>query len=79
MKVGYDVWLSERVKELLDEGTIPQLFTIIENDLKLEWMQSPSDKPDERERLYHQIHALNLLRIRMETLVNNLRFDKDRL
>lgn len=79
MKMGYNVWLSERVKELLDEGTMSQLFSIIEEDLTKEWMQSPSDQPDERERLYNQIHALNLMRIRMETLINNLRFDKDRL
>ncbi|AWY03083.1 hypothetical protein SCYZ1_58 [Pseudomonas phage SCYZ1] len=76
-KMGYGIWLSERVRELLDEGTLPQLFQAVEDDLKGEWLSSPPGDVELRERIYNQIHALGLVRLRMEILVNDLKFRND--
>lgn len=73
-KVGYGIWLSERVRELLDEGTLSQLFQCVEDDLKGEWISSPPEDTELRERIYNQIHALSRVRLRMEILVNDLKF-----
>lgn len=76
-RMGYGIWLSERVRELLDEGTLSQLFNVVEEDLKKEWISSPPGDTELRERLYNQIHALGLMRLRMEILVNDLKFRND--
>ena len=73
--MGVPIYLSERVNELLQEGTLTEIFSLIDADIKHEWSQMPTQ--DQRDALYHEIQALGRLRIKLETLVNNLRFQKD--
>lgn len=77
MKVGHGIWLSDRVKELLDEGTLKQLFKIVEDDMKGEWLSTPPDAVAAREQIYNQLHALNRVNLKMEVLLNELMFRKD--
>lgn len=72
MRLGYDVHLSQRVKELLDEGTLEQIMDQVLEDLKEELITSPSGATDAREALYHEIHALTRVRLRLSTVVNDL-------
>lgn len=74
MKIGYDVYLSDRVNELLEEGTIKEVFTLLEDDLKGSWLSTAPEDTATREGIYRQLHSLNLLRIKMETLVTNIKF-----
>lgn len=77
MKMGYDVFLSERVRELIDEGTLSQVVQLIETDLRDSWARTTPQDTESRESLYHQLHALGLFKIRLETLINDLRFNGD--
>lgn len=72
MRLGYDSSLSMRVKELLDEGTLEQIMDQVLEDLKEELIASPSDAIASREALYHEIHALTRVRLRMATVVSDL-------
>lgn len=72
MRLGYDSSLSMRVKELLDEGTLEQIMDQVLEDLKEELIASPSDASASREALYHEIHALTRVRLRMATVVSDL-------
>lgn len=72
MRLGYDVQLSQRVKELLDEGTLEQIMDQVLDDLKEELITSPSSATDTREALYHEIHALTRVRLRLSAVVNDL-------
>lgn len=72
MRLGYDSSLSMRVKELLDEGTLDEIMDQVLEDLKEELITSPSDATTTREALYHEIHALTRVRLRMQTVVNDL-------
>ncbi len=59
MRLGYDITLNIRVKELLDDGTLGQIIAQVQDDLDGEWKAtSPSDSAT-RELIYHEIHALN--------------------
>lgn len=73
-KLGLPIYLSERVNELLNEGTLTELFNLIDGDIKDEWLRLPST--DAREALYHEAQALTRVRLKIETLVNNLRFQR---
>lgn len=77
MKVGHGIWLSDRVRELLDEGTLRQLFDIVEEDLKGEWLATPPDAVATREQIYCQLHALSRVNLKMQVLLNELMFRKD--
>jgi hypothetical protein len=72
MRLGYDSSLSIRVKELLDEGTLGKIMDQVLEDLKEELITSPPDAIASREGLYHEIHALTRVRLRMQTVVNDL-------
>ncbi len=72
MRLGYDVQLSMRVKELLDEGTLQQIMDQVLDDLKAELVQSAPEAVALREQLYHEIHALNRVNLRLQTVVNDL-------
>lgn len=74
MKLGHSVYLSERVYELLEEGTLAEVFKIVEDELKGSWAATPPGDSVARESVYHQLHALSLLRMRLESLVTEIRF-----
>lgn len=76
-RMGVPIYLSERVQELLNEGTLTEIIKLIEADLKDSWIATPTTDQAARESYYYQLHALGLLRIKMETLVNNLRFQRN--
>ncbi len=73
-KIGYSVYLSERVNELLEEGTLSEIFDLVDKDLRDEWVATPPQDPATRESIYHTLHALSLLRIKLETVVAQVRF-----
>ncbi len=75
-KVGYDFYLSSRTQELLEEGCLTKIFELVDKDLRGAWATTLPQDTQARESLYHQIHALSLLRINIETLVNNLKFPR---
>lgn len=70
MRIGYDITLNERVKELLTDGTITQILAIIEKDIEGEWKHS-SDLED-RERIWHELHALNRVNLKLQSIVGEL-------
>lgn len=78
MRLGYDISLSERVKELLDEGTLDKICSQVIVDLEGEWKATLPQDTATRESLYHQIHAMNLLQTRMKAVVNDLLFAEGR-
>ena len=73
LKLGYDVYLSERVEELLREGTLEEIIKLVESDLKGEWVSTSPDDSKTRELIYHEIHALNRLQLKLTAVVDSLR------
>lgn len=73
--MGLPIYLSERTQELLNEGTLSEIMNLIESDLKELWGQTP--EPALREALYHELQALTRVRLKITTLVDNLRFQRD--
>lgn len=73
MRLGYDIYLCERVKELLDEGTLDQIIAQVQKDLDGEWKTTAPQDSTSRELIYHEIHALSRIQIRMNTLITELR------
>lgn len=72
MRLGYDLALSERLKEFLDEGTLNRIMDQVMEDMKGELIAThPSDSAT-REILYHEIHALGRVRLRLSTIVSDL-------
>lgn len=78
IKFGYSHYLSDRVEELLTEGTLEELLKLIESDLDQEWKSTPPEDSKTRELLYHEVHALNRIHIKMATIVDSLKMAKRR-
>lgn len=72
MRLGYDITLNERVKELLDEGTLDKIMSQVTADLEEEWKNTSPQDSATRESIYHELHALSRVNIRLKSLVNDL-------
>lgn len=78
MRLGYSISLSERLKEFLDEGTLNQIMDQVMEDMKEELISTPPSDSLIREQLYNEIHALQRVRLRMNTVVSDLLFAERR-
>lgn len=74
MKIGHSVYLTERVYELLEEGTLAEVFKIVEDEIRDSWAATPPGDTQARESLYNQLNGLSMLRLRMEALVAEIRY-----
>lgn len=72
--MGIPIYLSERARELFQEGTFSEIMQLIETDLKEEWAQTP--EPERRETLYHELQALTRVNLKVKVLVDNLLFQR---
>lgn len=72
MRLGYDISLSERAKELLTEGTLDKIMSQVTADLEEEWKGTAPQDSATRESIYHELHALSRVNIRIKSLVNDL-------
>ncbi len=73
-KMGYSLYLSERVEELLREGTLQEILKLVECDLQEEWKRTPPNDTNTRELIYHEIHALNRIDLKLQAIVDSLSF-----
>lgn len=74
-RMGLPIYLSERAQELIQEGTLTEIFNMIESDMKDEWGRAP--EATQREALYHELQALTRVRLKLTMLVDNLRFQRN--
>lgn len=78
MRLGYNISLSERIKELLDEGTLNQIMDQVVEDVKEELIQTAPHDTATREQLYNAVHALQRVRIRLAAIVQDILFAEGR-
>lgn len=76
MKRNTDIYLSERVQELLKDGSLTQIIEHVRSELNDEWRNSHPNETQERELIYHEIHALNRVETMLQTVVQDLLFQR---
>lgn len=74
LKFGYSLHLSEHVERLLADGTLDEIFKLVEGEIDDQWKSTPPSDTATREQLYHEVHALNRVRIKMASIVDSVRF-----
>ncbi len=75
-KIGYDLYLSDRVQELLEEGTLREIIKLVEDELRDEIFTTTPDDSSQREQIYHEMHALNRIQLKLIGIVDELKFAK---
>lgn len=76
LKYGYPVHLTDRIEQLMDDGTLLELFKIIEGEIDQEWKRTPPDAQSARELLYHELQALYRIQIKLQTIIDSLKYAK---
>ncbi len=77
-KMGYDLYLSDRVQELLQEGTLNEIIELVVQDLREDIFRTAPSDALQREQIYHEMHALTRIQLKMQTIVDSLRFEERR-
>lgn len=77
MKAGYSIYLTDRVKELLDEGTLDEVLNLVRADLEREWVSTAPSDVSTRESTYHELHALSRVEIRLKSIISDLIFSRE--
>lgn len=60
---------GQRTAEWYEKPIIQQIFAELRADIKELWSQTPSSDEDERERLYRQVHGLDMLQSRILEII----------
>lgn len=76
MRMGYDVFLSDACQKFIEDGALAKIFAIIKQDLMEELVSTPPGATADRERIYHEIHALAMVDLKMQAIVDSLRFPR---
>ena len=71
-KFGYSMYLSERVEELIREGTLDEILKLIGDELNNEWKSTTPEDSKTRELIYHELHALNRLHLKLSAIISDL-------
>lgn len=74
MKLGYDLSLSERLEELLGDETFGEILRLVEAELKDEIFKTPDQS--QRDQIYHEMHALGRVQLRLQALVDSLKMQR---
>ena len=74
-RMGVPIYLSEKALELFQEGTLTEIMNLIESDMKDQWAQTPD--ATQRDALYHELQALTRVRLKIQSLVDNLKFQRN--
>ena len=78
LKFGYEVYLSDRVEELLREGTLDEILKLCKADLEGEWAKTLPKDSETRELIYQELHALGRVQLKLQAVVDSLKFAKRR-
>jgi hypothetical protein len=73
--MGVPIYLSEKARELFQDGTFSEIMALLEQDLKDEWASSPDAL--RRDSLYHELQALTRVNLKVRMLVDSLLFQRD--
>uniref|UniRef100_A0AAU6W0B7 Uncharacterized protein n=3 Tax=unclassified bacterial viruses TaxID=12333 RepID=A0AAU6W0B7_9VIRU len=76
MKRITDIYLSERIQELLKDGSLTQIIEHVRTELKDEWQATAPSQTADRDLIYHELHALNRVEEMIQVLVNDLMFQR---
>lgn len=76
MKRNSDIFLSERVQELLKDGSLTQIIEHVRSELNQEWRDTAPSEASERELIYHELHALSRVETMLQTVVQDLLFQR---
>ena len=73
---GYPMYLSERVEELLREGTLMEIIGFVKEEIQREWIQTPPSDTTARELAYHELHALYRVELRLSAILDSLKMQR---
>ena len=76
MKRNKDIYLSERISELLKDGSLTSIIEHVRTELNQEWRDTAPGSEEERELIYHELHALDRIETMLQTVVQDLLFQR---
>ncbi len=76
MKRVNDVYLSERVGELLRDDSLKRIIQHVRDELNQEWLATAPLETNERESIYHELHALDRVETMLNAVVQDLLFQR---
>lgn len=62
---------AERARALIEDPLLVAAWEALDARFMLAWRNSPADKPELRERIWHHIQALAEVRAELETVLND--------
>jgi len=62
---------AQLAQNLLDDELLKSVFEKIEEDLKQNWKSTKPKSQDEREQFYYELRALESIRTKLVTFVND--------
>jgi len=74
-----EVSRAERARAVIEDPLLIGAFEALDARFMLAWRNSPADKPELRERLWHHVQALAEVRAELETVLADGLLARERL
>ncbi|WP_074378472.1 hypothetical protein [Acinetobacter baumannii] len=71
-KLGYSLVLSEAVEQQMRSEILPELFKLVKGEIESEWQSTLPSDTEKREAVYHELHALNRVQLRVQAILDSI-------
>lgn len=71
-KLGYSMVLTEAVEQQVRSEILPELFALVQAEIEGEWKSTAPSDADRREAIYHELHALNRVQLRVQIILDSI-------
>lgn len=71
-KLGYSMVLTEAVEQQVRSEILPELLGLVKAEIESEWQSTLPSDTDRREAIYHELHALNRVQLRIQSIIDGI-------
>ncbi|ATW62320.1 hypothetical protein [Pseudomonas phage ZCPS1] len=71
-RFGYSLVLTDAAQQMVRENVLPELFRIVQEEIEGEWKATAPKDSETREAIYHELHALNRVQLRIQAILDSI-------
>ncbi|WIC41649.1 hypothetical protein [Pseudomonas phage HZ2201] len=71
-RFGYSLVLTDAAQQMVRENVLPELFRIVQEEIEGEWKATAPKDSETRESIYHELHALNRVQLRIQAILDSI-------
>lgn len=72
-KFGYSLVFTDAVAQSVRDNILPELLKAVKEEIEGEWQVTLPNDTERREQIYHELHALTRVQLRVQAVLDSLK------